>query len=48
MSKRQIGHASFQTSVDIYGHLIQGANRNEVNRFDDAAFGGAVLMQKAG
>jgi len=37
-----------QTTVDIYGHLIQGANRNEVNRLDDAAFGGAELLQKAG
>ena len=46
--KEQMGHASIQTTVDIYRHLIQGANRNEVNRFDDAAFGGAVLMQKAG
>ena len=43
-----MGHASIQTTVDIYGHLIQGANRNEVNRLDDAAFGGAALVQKAG
>ena len=34
-------HASIQTTLDIYGHLIQGANRNEVNRLDDAAFGAA-------
>jgi len=33
---------------DIYGHLIQGAGRNEVNRLDDANFGGAELLQKAG
>ena len=41
-------HASIQTTLDIYGHLIQGANRNEVNRPDDAAFGGAVPREKAG
>lgn len=46
--KEQMGHASIQTTVDIYGHLIQGANRNEVNRLDDENFGGAVLVQKAG
>ena len=46
--KEQMGHASIQTTVDIYGHLIQGANRNEVNRLEDAAFGGAELLQKAG
>ena len=46
--KEQMGHASIQTTVDIYGHLIQGANDNEIARLDDAAFGGAVLVQKAG
>jgi integrase len=46
--KEQMGHASIQTTVDIYGHLIQGANRNEVNRLDDANFGGAELVKKAG
>ena len=39
---------SIQTTVNIYGHLVQGANRNEVNRLDDAGFGGAVLVKKAG
>ena len=46
--KEQMGHTSIQTTVDIYGHLIQGANRNEVNRLDDANFGGAELVKKAG
>ena len=46
--KEQMGHASIQTTVDIYGHLIQGANRNEVNRLDDANVGGAVPLEKAG
>jgi len=46
--KEQMGHASIQTTVDIYGRLIQGANRNKVTRLDDAVFGGAEFMQKAG
>jgi len=46
--KEQMGHASIQTTVDIYGHLIQGANRTEVNRLDDANFGGAEVVKKAG
>ena len=55
--KEQMGHASIQTTVgrvgnppyvDIYGHLIRGANRNEVKRLDDAAFGGAELLQNVG
>lgn len=33
--KEALGHASIQTTVDIYGHLAPGANRNEVNRLDD-------------
>jgi hypothetical protein len=37
-----------QTTVDIYGHLTQGANRNEANGLDDAAFGDAEPLQKAG
>jgi integrase len=33
--KEQMGHASIQTTVDVYGHLVPGANRNAVNRLDD-------------
>jgi integrase len=33
--KEQMGHASIQTTVDVYGHLIPGSNRNAVNRLDD-------------
>lgn len=32
----QMGHASIQITVDTYGHLIPGANRQAVNRLDDA------------
>ena len=34
--KEQMGHASIQTTVDIYGHLVPGANRQAVNGLDDA------------
>jgi integrase len=33
--KEQLGHASIQTTVDVYGHLAPGANRNAVNKLDD-------------
>jgi len=31
----QMGHASIQVTVDIYGHLVPGANRAAVDRLDD-------------
>jgi integrase len=34
--KEQLGHASIQTTVDTYGHLIPGANRAAVDKLDDA------------
>lgn len=30
--KEQMGHHSIQITVDTYGHLIHGANRQAVNR----------------
>lgn len=33
--KEQMGHASIQTTVDIYGHIVPGSNRNAVNGLDD-------------
>lgn len=35
--KEQMGHASIQTTVDVYGHLVPGSNRNAVNRLNDPA-----------
>jgi integrase len=32
--KEQLGHSSIQVTVDIYGHLIPGANRAAVDRLD--------------
>ena len=34
--KEQMGHASIQTTVDVYRHVVPGSNRNAVNRLDDA------------
>ena len=30
--KDQLGHHSIQVTVDLYGHLVPGANRNAVDR----------------
>jgi integrase len=35
----QLGHASIQLTVDTYGHLVPGANRQAVDRLDDPADG---------
>jgi integrase len=34
--KDQLGHSSIQVTVDIYGHLIPGANRAAADRLDEA------------
>ena len=31
----QLGHASIQVTVDVYGHLVPGGNRGAVDRLDD-------------
>ena len=33
--KEQLGHASIQITVDVYGHLVPGGNRAAVDRLDD-------------
>ena len=33
--KDQMGHASIQTTVDVYGHLVPGANKHEVDKLDE-------------
>src|SRR5205823_12696546 len=35
--KEQMGHSSIQVTVDIYGHLIPGANVSFVDRLDSTA-----------
>ena len=32
-----MGHHSIQVTVDIYGHLIPGSNKQAVDRLDDIA-----------
>jgi integrase len=32
--QKQLGHSSIQVTVDVYGHLIPGANRAAVDRLD--------------
>ena len=36
--KDQLGHHSIKMTVDVYGHLVPGANREAVDRLDDADF----------
>lgn len=33
--KEQMGHSSIRVTVDTYGHLIPGSNRQAVNKLDD-------------
>ena len=33
--KEQMGHSSIQVTVDLYGHLIPGANVSYVDRLDE-------------
>ena len=35
--KEQMGHSSINVTVDIYGHLVPGGNRQAVDRLDDMA-----------
>ena len=32
LCKEQLGHSSIKLTVDVYGHLVPGANREAVNR----------------
>ena len=46
--KEQMVHASIQTTVDVYGHLVPGSNRNAVNRLDDPAGPALKVVPAAG
>jgi integrase len=35
--KEMLGHHSIKMTVDVYGHLVPGANREAVDRLDDKA-----------
>ena len=43
--KEQFGHSSIKITVDVYGHLAQGANRQAVNRLPSLG-GFQALKQK--
>ena len=36
---RRLGHASIKTTVDVYGHLFDGAQRQAAERFAQAMRG---------
>jgi len=46
--KEQMGHASIQTTVDVYGHIVPGSNRNAVNKLDDENTPALKLVSSAG
>ena len=46
--KDQLGHASIQTTVDVYGHIVPGSNRNAVNRLDDKGDFGLRVVKGVG
>ena len=33
--KEQFGHHSIKMTVDVYGHLVPGGNREAVNKLDE-------------
>ena len=46
--KEQMGHASIQTTVDVYGHIVPWSNRNAVNKLDDNNTPVLKLVSSAG
>ena len=45
--KEQLGHSSIQITVDCYGHLIPGGNKQAVDRLDTPAIKPAVKPESA-
>jgi integrase len=43
--KDQMGHSSIQVTVDIYGHLIPGGNKQAVDRLDGGSNSGQSATQ---
>jgi integrase len=43
----QLGHSSIQMTVDVYGHLIPGLNRQAVDKLDDPGYAGGAAEQGA-
>src|SRR6476659_7857955 len=44
---QQMGHCSIQVTVDVYGHLIPGGNKQAVDRLDSVAEERAVRPESA-
>jgi integrase len=42
--KEQLGHASIKMTVDVYGHLVPGANREAMNRLPSLKNGKAKTV----
>ncbi len=45
--KEQLGHASIKMTVDVYGHLVPGANREAVNRLPTINSAAAAMAAEA-
>jgi integrase len=46
--KEQLGHSSIKITVDIYGHLVPGANRQAVNRLPGISQNRGEQMKQTG
>ena len=42
--KDQLGHSSIQMTVDVYGHLIPGFNKQAVDKLDDLGYSGSETV----
>jgi integrase len=45
--KEQLGHSSIQITVDCYGHLIPGGNKQAVDRLDEGEVSDASKNEKS-
>jgi integrase len=45
--KEQMGHSSIKVTVDIYGHLVPGGNRQAVDKLDELPGSAATKQQAA-
>ena len=46
--KDQMGHHSIKVTVDIYGHLVPGANKAAVDRLDETGRNPRATRNKSG
>jgi integrase len=42
--KEQLGHSSIKMTVDVYGHLVPGSNRQAVNQLPSLDIRGAFAQ----